>query len=284
MSDLTKFLMQNLHELLIPRQDSYQDMNNYADKIRVMYDEDPVLKKFERTNRRSIVDLNPNELGEPDFEVRGNILSRRNSALPLPSIGSHHNMMSSSVNSLVSDVEMLDQVANVASHHDTLYSYHYMDETDKTVNLVRWAIERKFLIRFFLRFQMKFTKIFDFTDGDSSTAPERVFSHNLQCDDSESSLNDENEQSMVQHDLEVILPESKEIMGDWTCAEFKVDEINSDPLETENKRPDLSPTSSSSSIESMDSFYKPEADQSEHEQNLSEHVSNALRREVRDFI
>lgn len=135
MSDLTTFLMDNLHQLLIPRQDSFHDMNNYAERIRVMYDEDPVLKQFERINRRrSIVDLNPSEIGEPDFEVRGNILSRRNSALPLPSIGSHHNMMSSSVHSLVSDVEMLDQVASVASHHDTLYSYHYMDETDNTVN------------------------------------------------------------------------------------------------------------------------------------------------------
>lgn len=148
MSDLTKFLMDNLNQLLIPRQESFHDMNNYAERIRVMYDEDPVLKQFERINRRSIVDLNPNEMGEPDFEVRGNILSRRNSALPLPSIGSHHNMMSASLHSLVSDVEMLDQVANVASHHDELYSYHYMDETDKTVNILCCAIERTFLTRF----------------------------------------------------------------------------------------------------------------------------------------
>lgn len=135
MSDLTKFLMDNLHQLLIPRQDGFQDMNNYAERIRVMYDEDPVLKQFERINRRrSIVDLNPNEIGEPDFEVRGNILSRRNSALPLTSHSSHHNMRSASLHSLVSNVEMLDQVASVASHHDELYSYHYMDETDKTVS------------------------------------------------------------------------------------------------------------------------------------------------------
>lgn len=128
---------------------------------------------------------------------------------------------------------------------------------------------------------MKFTKIFDFTDNDSTTGPERDC--NLQRDESEGSLNEDDEQSIVQHDLEVILPESKEIMGDWTCAEIKVDEINSDPLENENKRHDLSPTGSSASIESMDSFYKPEADQSEHEQNLSEHVTNALRREARDY-
>lgn len=114
---------------------------------------------------------------------------------------------------------------------------------------------------------MKFTKIFDYTDSESATVPERDFNQNLQCDDSEASPNDDDEQSIVQHDLEVILPESKEIMGDWTCAEIKVDEINSDPLETDSKKPELSPTSSSNSIESMDSFYKPEADQSEHEQN-----------------
>ena len=128
---------------------------------------------------------------------------------------------------------------------------------------------------------MKFTKIFDYTDD--VNVPERDINQNLQCDESEASMNDEDEQSIVQHDLEVILPESKEIMGDWTCAEIKVDEINSDPLENDDKRADLSPSSSSASIESMDSFYKPEADQSEHEQNLSEHVANALRREARDF-
>lgn len=147
MSDLSKFLMDNIHQLLIPRQDAFHDMNNYADRIRVMYDEDPVLKQFEKINRRrSIADLNPNEMGESDFEVRGNVLSRRNSALPLSSLGSHHNMMSSSLHSLVSDVEMLDQVANVASHHDTLYSYHYLDETDKTVkiNFPAKASERMF--------------------------------------------------------------------------------------------------------------------------------------------
>lgn len=66
--------------------------------------------------------------------------------------------------------------------------------------------------------------------------------------------------------------------GDWLCAEIKVDEIISDDVDKE-----LTSTQSSSSIESMDSFYKPEADQSEHEQNLLEHVTNAFRREGRDY-
>lgn len=111
-------------------------MNNYTEKIKSMYDEDPILKQFDHVgHRRSIVDLYPSEIDEPDFEIRGNILSRRNSAIPV--IGSLHGI-SASIQSLVGDVETLDQVANVASLHDTLYSYHYMDDTDKTVNLVLW--------------------------------------------------------------------------------------------------------------------------------------------------
>lgn len=105
-----------------------------------------------------------------------------------------------------------------------------------------------------------------------------------QNDDSEMTMmTDEDEQNIIQHDLEVLLPESKEIMGDWTCAEIKVDEINSDETENVTKRHDMSPTSSSSSMESMDSFYKPEADQSEHEQTLSEHAVNGLRRDSKDY-
>lgn len=130
---LTQFVLENLHQLLIPRQDSFHEMNNYAEKIKSMYDEDTILKPFDHVNhRRSIVDLYPSDIEDSDFEVRGNILSRRNSAIP--SIASHHNM-AASLHSQVGDVETLDQVANVASHHDTLYSYHYMDETDKTVRI-----------------------------------------------------------------------------------------------------------------------------------------------------
>lgn len=121
---------------------------------------------------------------------------------------------------------------------------------------------------------MKFTNIFDMT-GESST------SQNHEADDTETMLNDDDQQDNIQHDIEVLLPESKEIMSDWTCAEIKIDEINSDPMENDDMRQDLSPTGSSSSIESMDSFYKPEADQSD--QMLSEHVTNALRRDIRDY-
>lgn len=118
---------------------------------------------------------------------------------------------------------------------------------------------------------MKFTNIFDMT-GESST------SQNHEADNTETMLNDDDQQDIIQHDIEVLLPESKDIMSDWTCAEIKIDEINSDPMENDDMRQDLSPTGSSSSIESMDSFYKPEADQM-----LSEHVTNALRRDIRDF-
>lgn len=118
-------------------------MDNYAGKIKSMYDEDPILKQFEHVgHRRSIVDLYPSESDEPDFEIRGNILSRRNSAVigalsrrnsALPSLASFHNnpASSASIQSQSGGVDALDQVAAVASHHDSLYSYHYMDETDK---------------------------------------------------------------------------------------------------------------------------------------------------------
>lgn len=129
----TKVILDNVHQILNPNHDSFIGMETYADQIKSMYDKDPILKKFEHVSRRrSIVDLCPSDVEESDFEVRGNVLSRRNSAVP--SIAAHHNAMSGSGYSQVGDVETLDQVANVASHHDTLYSYHYMDETDKTVS------------------------------------------------------------------------------------------------------------------------------------------------------
>lgn len=111
---------------------------------------------------------------------------------------------------------------------------------------------------------MKFNKIFDVTDSDSQATSTHDVYHNSEM------MTDEEEQDLIQHDVEVLLPESKEMMGDWTCSEIKVDEINSDALDDDDMRLDLSPAGSSSSIESMDSFYKPEADQSEHEQMLSD--------------
>lgn len=244
-------------------------MNNYADKIKSMYEEDTILKPFDHVNhRRSIVDLYPSDIEEADFEVRGNILSRRNSAVP--SIASHHGM-AASLHSQVGDVDTLDQVANVASQHNTLYSYHYMDETDKTVRISWIKSDEAKTHENTFNFQMKFTKIFDVTDSETSmvqSQTERETNQMVQYEESNMTTNEEDEQNQLQHDLDVLLPESREIMGDWTCAEIKVDEINSGALEEEDKRQDLSPTGSTSSIESMDSFYKPEADQSEHEQFL----------------
>lgn len=123
---------------------------------------------------------------------------------------------------------------------------------------------------------MKFTNIFDM-NAESSTDQNEASS-------SEATLNDDDEQDNVQHDIEVLLPESKEMMCDWTCAKIKIDEINSDSLESDEKIEEMSANGSSSSIESMDSFYKPEADQNEHEQQtFCEHVTSALRRESREF-
>jgi hypothetical protein len=134
MWELASFLLDNLHRLVITREDSFSDMNKYADKIKSMYEEDPVLKQFDHVNqRRSIVDLYPNE-EDSDFEIRGSILSRRNSNVPV--VAPHPNvaLMNSSVHSQVGGVEDWDNVANATASHDTLYSYHYMDDTDKTVS------------------------------------------------------------------------------------------------------------------------------------------------------
>lgn len=132
--DLTKYVLDNLHVLLLPRRDSFADMDTYSQKIKAIYDEDPILKPFDRvSHRRSIVDLYPSDIDEPDFEIRGNTLSRRSSLAP--SITSHQHGMSSSMHSQINEIDKLDQMANVAAHHDPVYSYHYHDETDKTVNL-----------------------------------------------------------------------------------------------------------------------------------------------------
>lgn len=129
---------------------------------------------------------------------------------------------------------------------------------------------------------MKFTKILDMTDSESvMSQTEHDANQKLEYDDSEMMMDEEMERNLFQHDLEVLLPESKEIMSDWTCSEIRVDEINSDELDS--KRQEMSPTGSSSSIESMDSFYKPEADQKEHDQLLSDHVVTALRRDTKEY-
>lgn len=126
---------------------------------------------------------------------------------------------------------------------------------------------------------MKFTNIFDVTDDESQADNDN--SHMIHYD-SESAFQGDMDQQSV-HDLEAIISESVEIMPDWRCAAIKVDEINSNEVLTESQREDLSPTGSSTSIESMDSFYKPEADQKEHDQTLSEHVHAALLDNVKDY-
>lgn len=126
---------------------------------------------------------------------------------------------------------------------------------------------------------MKFTKIVDMTDTESIISQtDQDAIQKLEYDD-EMMLDPEEERNLFQHDLEVLLPESREIMKDWMCAEIKVDEITSNDLDNV-----MSPTGSSSSIESMDSFYKPEADQKEHDEELfSEHVVSALRRDTKEY-
>lgn len=99
----------------------------------------------------------------------------------------------------------------------------------------------------------------------------------LQYDDSDFNLqHDENNEPQIQHDLNLLLPESKEIMTDWTCAEIKIDEINSENLDNiPNCQLDRS-----SSVESLESFYnKPEADQSEAEQILSANVIDVMKKD-----
>lgn len=110
--------------------ESSEDIDMFSKQIREMYDNDPILKKFDHIGpRKSIVDFysSEHEYDESDFEIRGNILSRRNSSSVF---GQRH---SSNSQQQVGNLETLDNLANAASQHSTLYSYHYMDETDKTV-------------------------------------------------------------------------------------------------------------------------------------------------------
>lgn len=131
---------------------------------------------------------------------------------------------------------------------------------------------------------MTFTKILDMTDTESiARQTEHDTNQKLEFDDSEMLMGEEDERTIFQHDLEVLVPESVKIMSDWKCSGIIVNEINSDEKDEETMRQEMSPTGSSSSIESMDSFYKPEADQSEHEQLLSDQVVTALRRDAKEY-
>lgn len=273
--ELTKYVLDNMHLLLIPSQsDPLGD--EYVQSMHSIYDQDPILKQFDHVgHRRSIVDVNPSEIDESEFEIRGYVLSRRGSEVP------HHNPMTTSIKSNVGDLETLDQVANVASHHDTLYSYHFMDDSE-TVNSLIHAHLRAFKTVFFMNFQVTFTKILDMTDNESiASQTEHDANQKLEFDDSEMLMGEEDEETIVQHELKVLVPESKEILKDWRCSGIVVNEISSD--DREDNRQEMSPTGSSSSIESMDSFYKPEADQKEHEQLLSDQVVTALQRDTKEY-
>lgn len=135
--------MANLHQLFIPRfgfGGSEEDMESESRYKSTMYDDDPLLKHFSHLeHRKSIMSLV--DVDEPDFEVRGGMLSRRNSILSGSGCGrnSAQPLMASSIHS--ADVDTLDQVVNVAAHHDTLYSYHYIDENDKTVGDTHFLTE-----------------------------------------------------------------------------------------------------------------------------------------------
>lgn len=141
---------------------------------------------------------------------------------------------------------------------------------------------------------MKFAKIFDMTDDedeDHEEPDDNEANDNLQYDDA-LMMEDPSEQGVIKHDLEALIPESKDIMSDWKCSMIRVAGINSDEQEKEEEegeekdeatKMEASAIGSSSSMESMDSFYKPEADQSEHEQILSQNVVSALNRDTRDY-
>lgn len=133
---------------------------------------------------------------------------------------------------------------------------------------------------------MKFNKIFDMNDNNDAenimtlNEMDNDFNQMLHYDDSEFNLqHDESNEPRIQHDLNLLLPESKGIRPEWQCAEIKVDEINSvnadDAMMSQHDR--------SSSVESLESFYnKPEADQSEAEQILSANVIDVLKKDSKN--
>lgn len=146
---------------------------------------------------------------------------------------------------------------------------------------------------------MKFNKILDVTESESplvQTTSEREANQMLQYDESdlvhheddnnssEYDYNDDDEedgvfdsQEQLEYDLAMIHPESAELLDDWKFAEIKVDEIVSDPNALRHHN--LSSVDSDSSI---DSFFKPEADQNV--QLLSDDALTAMRRNNLDYI
>lgn len=132
---------------------------------------------------------------------------------------------------------------------------------------------------------MKFTKILDVTESDLplvQTHCERQTNDMLEYDESDFASNDndygDDDDGVLEHDMAIIHPETKDILDDWKCAEIKVDEILSDPNIDEPRYHDLSAADSDSS---MDSFFKPEADQNI--QLLSDDAIQAMRRHNTDY-
>jgi hypothetical protein len=119
---------------LLPWDGNSEEMDVYSNQIREMYETDPILKKFDHVGpRKSIADIYPSDYeynNESDFEVRGNVLSRRSSSVhSLLHLHAQNNSQSKS------ELETLENLSHSASQHNTLYSYHYYsDENDKTVN------------------------------------------------------------------------------------------------------------------------------------------------------
>lgn len=131
MWEITSHVLDNLFYLLLPRDGSFDDMDVYSMQIREMYNNDPILKSFDHvTTRRSIADIYPSDHEhESDFEVRGNMLSRRSSSIHSLSL---HGLPTNNLQTKA-DNETLDNLANNTSQHNAIFLYHYMDETDKTV-------------------------------------------------------------------------------------------------------------------------------------------------------
>lgn len=137
---------------------------------------------------------------------------------------------------------------------------------------------------------MKFNKIFDMNDIDTEcTTPTNEMDNDvnqmLQYDDSEFNLHhhhhdDECNDPQMQHNLNLLLPESKGISSEWKFADLKIDEINSANMDSDM----LTQNDRSSSVESLESFYnKPEADQSEAEQIMSANVIDVLNKDTKNY-
>lgn len=133
---LTKYVLDNIRRILQEPVDSesLEELDMYKRQFHELYISDPTLKKFEHVGpRKSIVDFYSSEHGEPDFEVRDNVLSRRGSTVCGIGGGGGGLTRNSLASNSVGNLEALDDLANMTSQHNPLYSYRYVDGTDHTV-------------------------------------------------------------------------------------------------------------------------------------------------------